>query len=429
MLSSAHSVRRWLRRVALVIACAFGVAAPVSAGLGDYPFRIERVKGDKYFELIAHNRGPATITLYITMSGENIASDVTWPVTKAVPAYSSLALGKLFPQDPKKPARLGYSQSIQYGDYRATHSPEAKYRLPYQDGAAHRITQAYGDPLTTHIGHHSQHAIDFAMPEGTPVVATRDGVIIDVTLEYDTGGMYSDLRDKANAVAIQHEDGTVAHYGHLSKRTSPVKFGEHVTAGTVIGYAGNTGYSSGPHLHYAVTKPEVLADGRVAHVALPVKFYVDSWTLPFDLRRGALVTASYSQDAAMRAAKTPAEAGKRLLPEAAAQAHANANANAVRTLPASAAGQPGSAPEAPAPVTVARMPADAPSAMPVRRVAVEATVAPVPQADQQVPRQPPPVVTAPVADSSFGMLEMALIVFGALFSVIVPFFFWRLLRT
>ena len=236
---------------------------------------------------MAHNQGPATMTLYLTIAGENVASDVAWPITRAIPPFSSVALGKLFPEDPKKPAKLGYTRSIQYGDYRAVHSPEAKYRLPYKDGDAHRITQAYGDPLTTHLGHHNQHAVDFAMPEGTPIVATRDGVVIDVTLDYDTGGMYLDLRDKANAVAIQHDDGTVAHYGHLSKRTSPVTSGQHVTAGTVIGYAGNTGYSSGPHLHYAVTKPDVLADGRVAHVALPVKFYVDTWTLPFEPRRGA----------------------------------------------------------------------------------------------------------------------------------------------
>lgn len=287
------SIRRFIATAALLIACAAGLVAPAAAGLRDYPFRVERIAARGYFELMAHNEGPATMTVHMTISGENIASDVAWPITRAVPPYTSVSLSRSFPEDPKKPAKLGYTESIQYGDFRAAHPAETKYRLPYQDGVAHRITQAYGDPLTTHVGHHHQHAVDFAMPEGTAIVATRDGVVIDVTLDYDTGGLYLDLRDKANGVAIQHADGTVAHYGHLSKRTSPVKMGQRVTAGTVIGYAGNTGFSSGPHLHYAVTKPEVLADGRVAHVALPVRFYVDTWTPPFEPRRGALVTASY----------------------------------------------------------------------------------------------------------------------------------------
>jgi hypothetical protein len=52
-----------------------------------------------------------------------------------------------------------------------------------------------------------------------------------------------------------------------------------------------------------VTKPEIMADGRVAHVALPIKFYVDTWTLSFEPRRGALVTASYAANQAARVAQ------------------------------------------------------------------------------------------------------------------------------
>ena len=111
--SATPGIRRFLSRAALAIACAAGVVAPAAAGLRDYPFRVEQVKGAKHFELVAHNQGPATMTLYMTISGENVASDVAWPITKAVPAFSSVSLGKLFPEDPTKRARLGYTQSIQ----------------------------------------------------------------------------------------------------------------------------------------------------------------------------------------------------------------------------------------------------------------------------------------------------------------------------
>ena len=82
-------------------------------------------------------------------------------------ALSAAVFSAPLAEDPKKSGgKIRWTESIQYGDYRAVHSPDAKYRLPYKDGEAHRITQAYGDPLTSHIGHHHQHAVDFAMAEG-----------------------------------------------------------------------------------------------------------------------------------------------------------------------------------------------------------------------------------------------------------------------
>jgi len=53
-----------------------------------------------------------------------------------------------------------------------------------------------------------------------------------------------------NAVLIDHEDGFLTHYGHLSAIT--VTVGQHVTAGQQIGNEGSTGHSTGPHLHFEV---------------------------------------------------------------------------------------------------------------------------------------------------------------------------------
>ena len=298
-----------MRSAALLIVCLCTTVASAYAGLKEYPFHVELAKSARALELVAHNDGPATITLHLTIHGENVASDVAWPVTRAVRPRSTVVVGRIFPEDPKKQTRIGYTTSIQFGDLRAVHAP-VNYRLPYGEGSRYYITQAYGDPLTTHIGHASQYAVDFAMPAGTPVVAARAGVVIDLTLHYEAGGLYQDLKDKANHVAIEHDDGTVAHYSHLQKGNPGISIGQHVSAGSVIGYSGNTGYSSGPHLHFAVTKPEVLADGRVGHVSMPVKFYVDTAALPFEPRRGALVTASYTRDSQpqtpVRAADAPA---------------------------------------------------------------------------------------------------------------------------
>ena len=431
MLRAAQLTRFLARRAAFFLACAAVFIGSVEAGLREYPLRIETVRSPRQHELIAHNEGPVTMTVYLTISGTNVASDVAWPITKAIPAYTSVNLAKLFPEDATKKITSVYSVSRQYGDFRAVHSSEVHYRLPYMEGSAFRITQAYGDPLTSHVGHHSQHAIDFAMPENTPVVAARGGIVADVTLEYEAGGISLDLRDKANSVVIVHDDGTVAQYAHLAKRAgTTVKVGDRVKAGVVIGYSGNTGYSSGAHLHFAVTKPEVLADGRVAHVALPIKFYVDTWTLPFEPRRGALVTASYSGNlgagAAQSASREPQgalshePASVSLIP---VKAPASVQSNsALRAVPAGQSTSPG---ESAAPVQVANVTFEQSGVVRMQRVApVPPAAAPVAPPATPIPEQRArAAMTVSNETTEWTVLELAL---AGLAGALVLLFAWYL---
>ena len=82
--------------------------------------------------------------------------------------------------------------------------------------------------------------IDMAAPIGTPIYATGDGVITHAGRQ----GAYGNL------IKIQHELGTETRYGHLSRIR--VKPGQRVSQGELIGDMGNTGRSTGPHLHYEV---------------------------------------------------------------------------------------------------------------------------------------------------------------------------------
>jgi murein DD-endopeptidase MepM/ murein hydrolase activator NlpD len=75
---------------------------------------------------------------------------------------------------------------------------------------------------------------------GDPVVTTADGQV--VTIDYDEGF--------GNYVIIKHKHGYYTRYAHL--QSSRVKIGQRVQQGDVIGYIGNTGLSTGPHLHYEV---------------------------------------------------------------------------------------------------------------------------------------------------------------------------------
>jgi murein DD-endopeptidase MepM/ murein hydrolase activator NlpD len=82
--------------------------------------------------------------------------------------------------------------------------------------------------------------VDLAAPHGTPVVAAGAGVVVSA----GPNGGYG------NAILIDHGDGWLTHYGHLS--AIGVQAGQRVTPGQHIGDEGSTGHSTGPHLHFEV---------------------------------------------------------------------------------------------------------------------------------------------------------------------------------
>lgn len=101
----------------------------------------------------------------------------------------------------------------------------------------YRLTSGFGDVSALWSSAHTGQ--DFAAPEGTPVHAAGRGRIIFASWD----GSYG-LK-----IAIQHFDGTVTWYGHLS---SALRTSGEVQAGDVIGRVGSTGNSTGPHLHLEV---------------------------------------------------------------------------------------------------------------------------------------------------------------------------------
>lgn len=117
------------------------------------------------------------------------------------------------------------------------------YRLPFIGTA--RVTQLPECPSSHNHG--QRHAVDFAVPEGTPVRAAREGTVLTTTPGPVLAG-----HAPAQQIQVLHADGTWAVYGHLQDRTHLVEPGQFVQAGELLAYSGNTGVSTGPHLHFAV---------------------------------------------------------------------------------------------------------------------------------------------------------------------------------
>lgn len=108
-----------------------------------------------------------------------------------------------------------------------------------------RLASGFG--YRTHPIYKIQHlhtGIDFTAPVGTEVYATGDGVIKEIK---------SEPRGYGNHVIISHGFGYETLYAHMSKFNN-LRPGQKVKRGEVIGYVGNTGTSTGPHLHYEVIK-------------------------------------------------------------------------------------------------------------------------------------------------------------------------------
>lgn len=122
------------------------------------------------------------------------------------------------------------------------------YDLPFGKGKAFWIHQGYNGTFS----HQNENSLDFIMPEGTEVLAARDGTVIDIVQSNNKSCPTRSCAPFGNYVSILHPDGTIAQYYHLEQNGVQIKLGDRVTKGQFIAYSGNTGWSSGPHLHFNV---------------------------------------------------------------------------------------------------------------------------------------------------------------------------------
>ena len=106
-----------------------------------------------------------------------------------------------------------------------------------------RLSSKFGLRKHPIDGYNKMHrGTDFAAPEGTPIMASGDGVILKSS--WCGGG--------GNCIKIKHNSTYSTIYAHLSKFANGMRKGKRVKQGQIIGYVGSTGKSTGPHLHYEV---------------------------------------------------------------------------------------------------------------------------------------------------------------------------------
>ena len=159
--------------------------------------------------------------------------------------------------------------------------------MPYASGRTYRVLQGYGSRFS-HTGLEA-YAVDFDMPEGTPVHAARAGVVARVE-ESHSRGCWDEpgCNASANYIVILHTDGTTGEYYHLQQRGAYVNVGDSVRRGQLIGRSGNTGHTAIPHLHFAVYRASSWGNTQ----SIPVRFQSADGIIS-KLRRGGRHQAVY----------------------------------------------------------------------------------------------------------------------------------------
>lgn len=211
---------------------------------------------------------PAEVILQLT-DPVNVSATEAGSVVRLVPARQTVVLMNVERASATAPWSFEFKYAYVFGDPEARHGGGHAYRPPFAGARQFLVSQAYPDSMT-HDTPQSRYAVDIAMPEQSGVFAARGGVVVAVTHSNFRGGTnIGAFGSDANFVKIMHDDGTFALYAHLSWDSIRVRPGQRVRRGEYIAASGNTGFSTGPHLHFAVLRN----DGLKA-ISVPVRFQV-----------------------------------------------------------------------------------------------------------------------------------------------------------
>ncbi|MBW8366439.1 MAG: M23 family metallopeptidase [Arenimonas sp.] len=255
------------RLLALLLALSPALAHPQSGR----PVDLVMVRQGQSWVAYADNRlgGPVEVELSATeLTG--VITDATLPLRHVLPARQRVAMLRLTAEG------SGGRHALQLDATPGAPGQVARdvvYSLPV-DESRFELGQGFHGGFS-HQDEANRYALDLIVAEGTPVLAARDGVVMQAISGYREGGADRALAARANQIRILHEDGSMALYAHLQEAAVYVNAGDEVTLGQMIGRTGNTGFSSGPHLHFSVQ-----VNGGMRLVSIPFRMIGPDGLLP-----------------------------------------------------------------------------------------------------------------------------------------------------
>lgn len=234
-------------------------------------------KSENGYSLTADNFEFSPVTVIMRYSLENLTVEGSDTVVLD-PIKRRQYIGELKVIDRKKPFTFTYTTKYNYGDtFQEEYDIDYEYGLPFLFDSTYLIMQGYNG----NFSHQDKFALDIDMPIGTPILATRDGIVINVVENNNKGCPTKECLEFNNLIKIMHVDGSFAEYIHLKQDGASVMKGHLVKKGQIIGYSGNTGWSSDPHLHF-----EVFLQKLDRRTTLPTLFKIEPDKPSINLEQG-----------------------------------------------------------------------------------------------------------------------------------------------
>lgn len=263
------------------------VLAQEAVEQSNLPVLVSTKRENGIFTFYAQNRNiyPVTLTLELPSIRNFTPSDRLPKIIELAPGSKQKVLS-LEVDDRRKKASFTSRYSWVMGRLSARHS-DPLYALPFAAGSRVFVSQGV-DGGITHKGL-TRFAVDFQCPVGTKIYAARGGRVIAAESSHNKGGFDKSFGDQANYIVIEHDDHTLGKYYHLKQYGVMVRVGETVHTGQFIGYSGNTGYSSGPHLHFSVSSVDPAS--KNLPITLPFRFKTAQGIINTPKTRDVYITA------------------------------------------------------------------------------------------------------------------------------------------
>ena len=229
-------------------------------------FRVFARKDENRVFIYAENYAPVEYSVKITYDIDNLNTysgrdEIVYIVP---PNTTNYLLDQLNVIDVTRAYYYSYKYKSKIGNVLAEHDKRYTYELPVHKDSI-KVQQGYFGKSS----HKEKYALDFPISIGTPVYAARSGIIANVIQEHNKHCFHKKCAKFNNKVVVYHEDGSFANYTHLKKGGAVVVKGQKINVGDLLGYSGNTGYSSGPHLHF-----EVYVNRIDKAISVPTLFHV-----------------------------------------------------------------------------------------------------------------------------------------------------------